>query len=215
MSKPPIKKLKPGRARKTLRFDYKKPVSPSKMFTHATPFSRIKFDREKFENVNDFIDYNLFTLERKRGSENEAARRERESREAAIQMLAGKIDFTELFSTAPRSCTECGEAIPGSDKRYHVVLIEQEGVGVSVSTVDLCATLCAECRGASMVEVCETPDDEAWVSKLSPFELQVYRLHKKGKIQQEIEKITGKHQTTIGRTLKRIEGKRQAAKQPA
>src|SRR5215813_2440822 len=39
---PPVTRCKPGRIRTTLRFDYKQPLPPSKTFSHATPFSRVK-----------------------------------------------------------------------------------------------------------------------------------------------------------------------------
>jgi hypothetical protein len=38
----PARKVKAGRTRRTLRFDYKQPVPPSKVFRNATPFSRLE-----------------------------------------------------------------------------------------------------------------------------------------------------------------------------
>ena len=75
------------RGRKTLRFDYK---PPRISFSQLTELQR---DRITFE------------LEKKRGSESEAARLEREQREQAIESATGKVRLTPLLESAPKDCS--------------------------------------------------------------------------------------------------------------
>jgi predicted DNA-binding protein (UPF0251 family) len=87
---PPITKLPPGRKRPTLRYDYKRPTSPSRAIASATPFSRLRYDREQYRTPEEYLEAQL-KVEWKRGSESEDARREREARVHCEKFAGGPI----------------------------------------------------------------------------------------------------------------------------
>lgn len=213
---PPITKLPPGRKRPTLRYDYKRPTSPSRAIASATPFSRLRYDRDIHKTAVDFLEDNSVKLNRKLGVESEDARREREQQEEAIERAAGKLNLAPAVETAPRNCSSCGEPIPGEAKRYQILSVEQLSVGPTVSSVEWLKVLCEKCHGVAPVRSggeSSAVEDESWMDKLSASERQAYAIYLQDPSQtgEQIGRKMGMRQQHVSRLLRSVEGKRKEA----
>jgi hypothetical protein len=209
-----ITKLPPGRIRKSLHFDYKKPIPLSKTFTNATAFSRVRFCQQEHDdgdslNPIERIENLAYQFARKQGSESAQAQAEREETARRAELAAGKISITPLLADAPKSCAACGEIVAGDAKRHLILRAEQPSAGTLVTEVSLIAVYCDAC-GREPEATPESQTTNGWQVRLDTQERRVYDLSQTGLTYENIGGKIGKSAATVSRIMGRVDGKRKA-----
>ena len=199
-----IHKLPTRRDRKELGYAYKRDKS-----SKPIPFSRLKFDAEMYDSVEEYVGHEVYWPEQKRGSESEQSRLEREEKDEALERAAESLHIAPVLESA-KVCSGCGETIPGDARRFVDLRVEMPDGGVTISNVKVVSVQCEKCQVVQPTT--EPVEDGSWMEKLTNNEREAIRLKNQGLDQTQIGKKMGKSQSTISRLLASAVGKQKAAR---
>jgi hypothetical protein len=194
-----------GRSRRTLRYDHKRRVSPSRVFENPIQFSNLKYDRHSYKSVDDYLERRTVVLERKLGSASEDSHEE--ELEARLKWLR-QLSADSADELSAGQCSKCGTHLEEETTWYTVVRVSRSPQG-GIGSIEPVASSCRKCGIPS-----QSSWEQEWMRDLAEEELEIYRLHKEGVKQAEIGSrlVPKKSQPLISRILKRIEQKRTTAR---
>lgn len=201
---PPASPKRP-RHRRTLDYDYRSPVAPSKAVENTISLSEETLDASP--NPEEL----LLALETRQGSEADDARLE--AIQATSERLRLKMPLQCILEGASEACSSCDRPIGASHPRSAILRVDRP-TSEEIGSIESIAILCEECRDkVTFGNARQAPPEvkDAWQSDLSTEELQAHQLRVQGLSQTEIgRRMTPyRSQAAISRILKKVDGKRE------